>query len=199
VNCETIAGVQPVRLFRMSLQSQNANVEGLQPSKVMGWYGDVMKLLEREHAVSSQSGCRCRSHRVCGPSTATWPCYLRLRHAPASPAQRSGSVPTDGPGTQLEVARGLHQPGRSPSGPDGGSGMSVVGPLQQPRSCRRESSRSDQPTFNQRAAASAVSSGRVLNAIDVLGAALWTALITVSNSCRLFGGSLRPPPITTQS
>ena len=28
---------------------------------------------------------------------------------------------------------------------------------------------------------------------------LWTALITVSNSSRLFGGILRPPPTTTQS
>jgi hypothetical protein len=60
-------------------------------------------------------------------------------------------------------------------------------------------SRGDQSAFNQRAAASAVSSGRVLNAIDALGAALWTALMTVSNSCRFFGGSRRPPPITTQS
>ena len=47
-------------------------------------------------------------------------------------------------------------------------------------------------------AASAVSSGRVLNAIVAAGAALWTALTTISNRARLFGGILRPPPITTQ-
>jgi predicted ABC-type transport system involved in lysophospholipase L1 biosynthesis ATPase subunit len=64
---------------------------------------------------------------------------------------------------------------------------------------RRHGMRDDQSAFNQRAAASAVSSGFVLNAIAALGAALWTALITLSNSSRLFGGSLRPPPITTQS
>ena len=57
----------------------------------------------------------------------------------------------------------------------------------------------DQLRFNQRAAASAVSSGRVLNAIAALGAALWIALITFSNSSRVFGGSLRPAPMTTQS
>jgi hypothetical protein len=57
----------------------------------------------------------------------------------------------------------------------------------------------NQSTFNQRAAASAVSSGRVLNAMTTLGAALWTALTTLSNNSRLFGGSRRPPPITTQS
>ena len=64
---------------------------------------------------------------------------------------------------------------------------------------RHERSRGDHSTFNHRAAASAVSSGFVLKAIAALGAALWMALITVSNSSRLFGGSLRPPPITTQS
>lgn len=62
-----------------------------------------------------------------------------------------------------------------------------------------EHSRGDQSACNQRAAASAVSSGRVLNAIDALGAALRTALITVSSSDRLFGGSRMPAPITTQS
>ena len=49
------------------------------------------------------------------------------------------------------------------------------------------------------AAASAVSSGRVLNAIVAFGAALWMMFTTVSNNARLLGGSLRPPPITTQS
>ena len=56
-----------------------------------------------------------------------------------------------------------------------------------------------QPALSWRAAASAVSSGRVLNAITASGAALWMMLTTVSNSARLFGGILRPPPITTQS
>src|SRR3979411_845942 len=56
-----------------------------------------------------------------------------------------------------------------------------------------------QLALSWRAAASAVSSGRVLNAIVALGAALWTALTTISNRGRLFGGILRPPPITTQS
>ncbi len=54
-------------------------------------------------------------------------------------------------------------------------------------------------TSSCRAAASAVSSGRVLHAIAASGAALWAALTTISNSGRLFGGSLRPPPTTTQS
>jgi hypothetical protein len=56
-----------------------------------------------------------------------------------------------------------------------------------------------QPALSCRAAASAVSSGRVLKAIAAFGAALWTMFTTVSNNARLFGGSLRPPPITTQS
>ena len=57
----------------------------------------------------------------------------------------------------------------------------------------------DQSACNQRAAASAVSSGRVLNAMDAFGAALCTVLTTVSSNDRLFGGSRIPPPITTQS
>jgi hypothetical protein len=65
--------------------------------------------------------------------------------------------------------------------------------------CSPFRSRSDQSDCNQRAAASAVSSGRVLNAMEALGAALRTALMTISNRGRLFGGSLMPPPITTQS
>src|SRR6266851_7930052 len=59
--------------------------------------------------------------------------------------------------------------------------------------------RSDQPAFNQRAAASAVSSGRVLKAMGVFGAALWMALMTVSSSHRLLGGRRIPAPTTTQS
>jgi hypothetical protein len=50
-----------------------------------------------------------------------------------------------------------------------------------------------------RAAASAVSSGRVLKAIVAFGAALWMMFTTVSNSTRPLGGSRMPPPITTQS
>jgi hypothetical protein len=50
-----------------------------------------------------------------------------------------------------------------------------------------------------RAAASAVSSGRVLKAIVAFGAALWMMFTTVSNSTRPLGGSRIPPPITTQS
>ena len=56
-----------------------------------------------------------------------------------------------------------------------------------------------QPPLSWRAAASAVSSGCVLNAMAALGAALWMAFTTISNSGKFFGGSLRPPPITTQS
>jgi hypothetical protein len=56
-----------------------------------------------------------------------------------------------------------------------------------------------QPALSWRAAASAVSAGWVLNVIAAPGAALWTAFTTISNSGRLVGGSLRPPPITTQS
>jgi hypothetical protein len=54
-------------------------------------------------------------------------------------------------------------------------------------------------SVNQRAAASAVSSGTVLNAIGVSGTVLRTALTTTSSSQVLFGGSRMPPPITTQS
>ena len=53
--------------------------------------------------------------------------------------------------------------------------------------------------FNDRAAASALSSGRVLKAITALGAALWTALMTASNTGRRRGGRRTPAPITTQS
>jgi hypothetical protein len=56
-----------------------------------------------------------------------------------------------------------------------------------------------QSALSWRAAASAVSSGFVLKAIAAVGAALWMTFTTVSNSVRLLGGSLRPPPITTQS
>jgi hypothetical protein len=56
-----------------------------------------------------------------------------------------------------------------------------------------------QPAASWRASASAVSSGCVLNAMAALGAVLWTAFTTISKSGRLFGGSLRPPPITMQS
>jgi hypothetical protein len=56
-----------------------------------------------------------------------------------------------------------------------------------------------QPALTWRAAASAVSSGRVLKAIAAFGAALWMMFTTVSNSAKLFGGILSPPPITTQS
>jgi hypothetical protein len=52
---------------------------------------------------------------------------------------------------------------------------------------------------SQRAAASALSSGRVLKAMTAPGAALCTALITASNIDRLWGGSRMPAPITTQS
>jgi hypothetical protein len=53
--------------------------------------------------------------------------------------------------------------------------------------------------FNQRAAASAVSSGRVLNAMRAVVADLCTAFTIASNSSKLFGGIRMPPPITTQS
>ena len=56
-----------------------------------------------------------------------------------------------------------------------------------------------QSALSQRAAASALSSGRVLNAIAASGAALCTALITASNIDRLWGGRRMPAPITTQS
>src|ERR1700692_3617098 len=59
--------------------------------------------------------------------------------------------------------------------------------------------RGNQSASNQRAAASAVSSGRVLNAMNAFGAALCTVFTTVSSNDRLFGGSRIPPPITTQS
>jgi hypothetical protein len=52
---------------------------------------------------------------------------------------------------------------------------------------------------NHRAAASALSSGRVLKAIAAPGAALWTALMTASNNARRRGGRRTPAPITTQS
>ena len=49
--------------------------------------------------------------------------------------------------------------------------------------------RGNQSAFNQRAAASAVSSGRVLNAMDAFDAALCTVFTTVSSNDRLFGGT----------
>src|SRR6516165_658431 len=52
---------------------------------------------------------------------------------------------------------------------------------------------------NQRAAASALSSGSVLNAVAALGAALCTVLTMVSNKKRFLGGRRTPPPMTTQS
>src|SRR3974390_2305909 len=55
------------------------------------------------------------------------------------------------------------------------------------------------PDFTQRAAASALSSGRVLKAIAALGAALRMALMTTSNNTRLRGGRRTPAPTTTQS
>jgi len=68
-----------------------------------------------------------------------------------------------------------------------------VGQCRGPFSLRRQS------PLSRRPAASAVSSGRVLKAIAAFGAALWMMFTTDSNSARLLGGSLRPPPITTQS
>ena len=52
---------------------------------------------------------------------------------------------------------------------------------------------------NHRAAASALSSGRVLKAIAAPGAALRIALMTTSNNARPRGGKRTPAPITTQS
>jgi hypothetical protein len=52
---------------------------------------------------------------------------------------------------------------------------------------------------NPLAAASALSSGRVLKAIAAPGAALRIALMTTSNNARLRGGRRTPPPMTTQS
>src|ERR1700722_11799290 len=60
------------------------------------------------------------------------------------------------------------------------------------------SKREDQG-FSQRAAASAVSSGRVLNAIEAPGSNLWTVLTISSNRSKFLGGIRMPPPITTQS
>src|SRR5271156_531779 len=51
---------------------------------------------------------------------------------------------------------------------------------------------------NQRAVASTLSSGIVLDAIDALGAAFFTALTTVWNNRRFLGGSRTPAPITMQ-
>jgi hypothetical protein len=55
------------------------------------------------------------------------------------------------------------------------------------------------PAVTHRAAASALSSGRVLKAIAAPGAALPIALMTTSNNARLRGGRRTPPPMTTQS
>lgn len=62
-------------------------------------------------------------------------------------------------------------------------------------------SRADPPysALTHRAAASAESSGRVLNAILVPGPASSTALTSTSSSHRFFDGSRTPAPITTQS
>ena len=55
------------------------------------------------------------------------------------------------------------------------------------------------PAANHRAAASALSSGRVLKAIAAPGAALRIELMTTSNNARQRGGKRTPAPITTQS
>src|SRR5439155_1504507 len=55
------------------------------------------------------------------------------------------------------------------------------------------------PAATHLAAASALSSGRVLKAIAAPGAALRIALMTTSNNARCRGGRRTPPPITTQS
>src|SRR5262250_946262 len=55
------------------------------------------------------------------------------------------------------------------------------------------------PAGTHRAAASALSSGRVLKAIAAFGAALRIALMTTSNSARLRAGRRTPAPTTTQS
>ena len=55
-----------------------------------------------------------------------------------------------------------------------------------------------QSAFSQRAAALALSSGRVLNAIGASGAALCTALITASNIDTLWGGRRMPAPINSR-
>jgi len=57
----------------------------------------------------------------------------------------------------------------------------------------------DQSAPTQRAAASAVSCGRVLKAIAAFGAPLWIAFTTRSKNGNPLGGMRRPPPITTQS
>ena len=56
-----------------------------------------------------------------------------------------------------------------------------------------------QPGGTHRAAASALSSGRVLKAMGAAGADLRTVLTTASNSTRCRGGRRTPAPITTQS
>jgi hypothetical protein len=98
VDCETIAGAQPVRLFGMRLQSQNANVEGLQPSKVMRRYGDMMKLFESEHASFSQS------------------IRLMLLLASEGGGIRLNSRPTAAALNYRSRVAFLHQHGQSPSG-----------------------------------------------------------------------------------
>src|SRR3546814_13081280 len=54
--------------------------------------------------------------------------------------------------------------------------------------------RTQSPACNQRPAASAVSSGCVLNAMAAPGPALWTALRTSPNRDRPLGGTLGPGP-----
>jgi hypothetical protein len=55
------------------------------------------------------------------------------------------------------------------------------------------------PAANHRAAASALSSGRVLKAIAAPGSALRIELMTTSNKARQRGGKRTPAPMTTQS
>jgi hypothetical protein len=92
--------------------------------------------------------------------------------------------------------RGVRNGGRRASSPPAAPGSMLLGEV---LANGAEQSPGGQSACNQRAAASAVSSGRVLNAMDALGAALCTALITVSSNARLFGGRRMPAPITTQS
>jgi hypothetical protein len=58
-------------------------------------------------------------------------------------------------------------------------------PMPSNRPGRREAAGGHQPEDNRRAAASALSSGRVLKSMAAVGAALWTALTIASKSARL--------------
>jgi hypothetical protein len=115
----------------------------------------------------------CTGLRIC--ITKSYPDASRGGYAPAADWHRAQAVRT-----RQRGSCGSYR------------GVNETGPA---RRCRRGGAQRD---GNHRAAASALSSGRVLKAMAAAGAPLWMALITASKSTRPLGGRRTPAPTTTQ-